>query len=114
MQTAFEDKLRAHVPAEPPDMPPSMPPDRPPETDPPRPDDVPPPYEPNDVPPTPEPDNVPPPGDPEPGIDLPPREFPPEPERLSCGRFHIETWRRGLPRRVARRARDEIQAAEQE
>ncbi|PLC49063.1 hypothetical protein CR159_14980 [Pollutimonas subterranea] len=64
--------INAHVPAEPPDMPPSMPPERPPEIEPPGPDDVPPPGDPNDIPP----------GEPDRGIELPPREIPPD-ERVA-------------------------------
>src|SRR5690606_3744449 len=68
----------AHVPEVPPDQPPRTPPQRPPETDPPGPDEIPP-DDPNDIPPL---------DEPEPGIDLPPREAPPgvrEPPQVPPG-----------------------------
>lgn len=67
MQRNHLDEIKAHVPTPQPDTPPSTPPKRPPEIDPPKPDDVPP-GNPTDIPPV-EPDR---------GIELPPRERPPD------------------------------------
>lgn len=58
----------AHVPEVPTEQPPMTPPQRPPETDPPEPVEIPP-EDPDEIPPLDEPDR---------GVDLPPREVPPD------------------------------------